>query len=285
MVTNSYDNRTEQVPQSTVDTENDIFMQAGAEGIGMYFASGDEGDNKQVAGYRTVEWPSSSPYVTGVGGTSLGVGSTDGYLFETGWGTYNTFLSKDKNSWKPAPPGVFWYAGTGGTSRISAEPDYQMGVVPDSLSGFWGGTNRVVPDVAMDGDPNTGFTIVMTYTYPNGSVGFGESRYGGTSLSSPLFAGMMALADDAAGSAHGFANPALYSIAGSSALRDIVDPSRMIAAVRTDFANGVDAKNGKAYSLRSFNQTDSLHTTPGYDDVTGVGTPNGQSFLDALDGP
>jgi hypothetical protein len=52
--------------------------------------------------------------------------------------------------------------------------------------------------------------------------------------------------------------------------------------VRNDFANSVDAGDGVVTSLRTFDQTQSLHTMPGYDDVTGVGSPNGQKFLNAL---
>jgi hypothetical protein len=52
--------------------------------------------------------------------------------------------------------------------------------------------------------------------------------------------------------------------------------------VRNDFVNGVDATDGTTTKLRTFDQTGTLNTTAGYDDVTGVGTPNGQQFLDAL---
>ena len=105
---------------------------------------------------------------------------------------------------------------------------------------------------------------------------------GGTSLSSPLMAGVMALADQRAGRRHGFANPALYGRYGTAAYRDVVAPVAPIAVVRNDFVNSVDASEGTTTKLRTFDQTGTLHTTPGYDDVTGVGTPNGQQFLDAL---
>ena len=102
-------------------------------------------------------------------------------------------------------------------------------------------------------------------------------------MSCPLFAGVMALADQRAGRAHGFANPALYAALRKGAYRDIVDPPSIMAAVRSDFANGENATDGLIYSLRTFNQTGTLHTLPGYDDVTGVGSPNGEAFLNALD--
>ncbi len=94
-------------------------------------------------------------------------------------------------------------------------------------------------------------------------------------------AGIMALADQAAGHPHGFANPLFYSLAGSPSFKDIVSPASTVAVVRTNYKNGVDASNGLSYVLRTMNQTLSLKTTPGYDDVTGLGTPT-SSFLSAL---
>jgi subtilase family serine protease len=124
--------------------------------------------------------------------------------------------------------------------------------------------------------------VGQTQTFPDGTVKYGEYRIGGTSLSSPLMAGVMALADQQAGHPHGFANPALYAQYGTNAYRDTVAPDQPIAVVRNDYNNGVDDGDGITTSLRTFDQTQSLHTTPGYDDVTGVGSPNGQKFLDAL---
>ena len=71
----------------------------------------------------------------------------------------------------------------------------------------------------MDGDPQTGMLVGETQTFLDKSVRYSEYRIGGTSLSSPLFAGMMALADQVAGKAHGFANPALYKLIGTHAVR------------------------------------------------------------------
>jgi subtilase family serine protease len=67
-----------------------------------------------------------------------------------------------------------------------------------------------VPDISMDGGPNSGMLEGETQTFPNGRRRYGEYRIGGTSLSSPLFAGIMALADQRAHFHHGFGNPALY---------------------------------------------------------------------------
>ncbi|GHO74398.1 hypothetical protein KSD_21690 [Ktedonobacter sp. SOSP1-85] len=104
---------------------------------------------------------------------------------------------------------------------------------------------------------------------------------GGTSLSSPIIAGIMALADQAAGHPHGFVNPLLYSLAGTSSFTDIVSPVSPVTVVRANYVNSVDPSAGTAYALRTMNQTLSLQTTSGYDDVTGLGTPT-KTFLSAL---
>ncbi len=128
---------------------------------------------------------------------------------------------------------------------------------------------------------NTAWLIGETQTFPDGSVKYSEYRIGGTSLSSPIMAGIMALADQAAGHQHGFANPLFYSLAGNAAFKDIVNPASTLAVVRTNYINGVDASGGLSYRLRTLNQTLSLQTAPGYDDVTGLGTPT-SAFLSAL---
>jgi subtilase family serine protease len=278
IVSNSYGNSGENVADR--DAEEAVYKQAITEGIGVYFSSGDCGDNIDPdglcggVGKRRTDYPASSPNVISVGGTSLGVGASNDYLFETGWGTGFSALAGGDH-WNPAPPGLYLYGGGGGTSKVFDEPDYQKGVVPESLSGYWGNghENRVVPDIAAVGDPNTGFTVGETQTFSDGTVKYDEYRIGGTSLSCPLTAGMMALVNQAAGHDLGFVNPALYALAGSNSFRDIIDPAKTVAVVRTNFANGEDVSGGRTFSVRTMNFTGTLHTVPGYDDVTGLGTP------------
>ncbi len=287
IVSNSYGDLGEDLPADQIALERAIFIQAACEGIGLYFSSGDNGDEVDTLGYATTDNPASSPWVTAVGGTSLGVGATNDYLFETGWGTTKSVLTDDGGAWDPTPPGNWIYGGGGGTSHIFAEPWYQRHVVPRSLSGLYSTTspNRVVPDVAMDGDPTTGMLVGETQTWSDGSVSYDTYRIGGTSVSCPLFAGVMALADQRAHHAHGFVNPLLYLLAKSRAYRDIVNPAGTMAAVRSDYADGESASGGLVFSLRTLNQTESLQTTKGYDDVTGMGSPNGGAFLRALGWP
>jgi subtilase family serine protease len=266
IVTNSYGWTTELLPNGYIKPYEDILEQAAAEGIGVYFSSGDNGDETQVMGYRTADWPASSPWVTAVGGTSLGVGASNQRLFETYWGTDKYLLKSGK--WTS----IGWlYGGGGGESRLFPVPSWQT-------SPYSGG--RVVPDVSMDADPNTGMLIGQTQSFPDGNY-YDEYRIGGTSLASPLFAGLMAVADQAAGHAHGFVDPALYR-AGAAAYNDVYASSTdPLGDVRVDYANGVDSSAGLLYSVRTFGDTLTLHSTPGFDDATGLGTPTA-SFIKAL---
>jgi subtilase family serine protease len=288
-VSNSYGFLSEQLPPGFIIPFEQTLMQGAAEGIGIYFSSGDNNDETKVIGYASVDWPASSPWVTAVGGTSLAVDASNNYQFETGWGTtrsrWNTTCSTTTpktDTWCPAPPGRWLYGSGGGVSCVFARPSYQSALTATAGSrtlcpGFAG---RAVPDISAFGDPNTGYLIGQTQMFPNHTVKYSEYRIGGTSLSSPIFTGLMALADQKLGHPHGFANPAIYE--NSAAFRDIVDPSATVAVLRNDFCNSVDATQncsaaatfGVITSLRTMNQTLTLRTEPGWDDVTGFGTPS-----------
>jgi subtilase family serine protease len=280
IVSNSWGSDGELIPPGSILPVEDTILQGVVEGIGIYFASGDNSDESLVIGTTSADYPASSPFVTAVGGTSLAVGAANDYLFETAWGTTTTTWNSTTSAWSPAAPGSWLYGSGGGVSRIFPEPAYQQGVVPQSLFTAQGRTGRAVPDISAVGDPNTGYLIGETQTFPDGSVKYSEYRIGGTSLSAPLIAGIMALADQCAGTPQGFANPLFYSLAGSIAYRDVVSPASTIAVVRTNYVNSVDASDGLAYVLRTMNQTLSLQATAGYDDVTGLGTP-AAGFLSA----
>jgi subtilase family serine protease len=217
--------------------------------------------------------------VTAVGGTSLGIGADGTALVQTGWETGKSTLSG--GTYSPAAPGAYLYGSGGGTSTLFPEPSYQHGVVPDALANVnQAFPGRVVPDISMDGDPTTGFLVGQTQQFPagDGGVQYGEYRIGGTSLSSPLFAGLMALADDLSGSPHGFINPTLYSLAGSSSITDVTHADG--AAVRVDYINSVNDKKGTVTSVRTFDFAGlTISTGPGYDNTTGLGVPNGVTFL------
>ena len=159
------------------------------------------------------------------------------------------------------------YGSGGGVSRIFAKPFYQS-----ALSA----TGRAVPDIAALGDPQTGFLVGQTQTFPDGAA-YDEFRLGGTSLSSPIMAGIMALADQAAGAPHGFANPLFY--ANPDAFHDVLSVKTAVA--RRNFNNSIDASAGTTDLLRTFDDysgSPTQHTGTGWDNVTGLGTP-GEDFL------
>src|SRR3954447_21717402 len=279
IVTNSYGFSSEALPPGYIKPYNDTFIQAAAEGIGLYFSSGDDGDETGGTGSaaaRPPDWTASSPWVTAVGGTSLKVGAANNYVGERGWSTLKNTLVN--GAWGP---NTYVYGSGGGVSRLFLEPGYQTAAGVNSVA-FWGFNGRVVPDVSMVGDPNTGMLVGQTQTFADATI-YDTYRIGGTSLSSPLFAAMMALADQAAGHAHGFANPALYA-AGSGAYRDVVDtPTLTDAVIRVDYANSENASDGLTTSRRWLGyEGTSLHATAGYDDMTGLGSPNGPAFFAAL---
>ena len=199
-----------------------------------------------------------------------------------GWSTRRSLLTS-VGSWGTR---TYLYGSGGGTTRLFAQPAYQAGVVPDSMSKRYGGpAMRVVPDIAAVGDPTTGMLVGQTQQFPDGSVKYSEYRIGGTSLSSPLAAGMLALAVQRRGSPLGLANPVLYAIA-STGYTDITTKALKSypGAVRSDYINGVDASNGYRYSARWFDQEQglSIHVVSGYDDMTGLGSPNGEAWLSGL---
>jgi subtilase family serine protease len=301
IVTNSYGWSTEALPPGYIKPFTDILIQANAEGISEFFSSGDNGDETGGSGdasQATPDWTAISPWVTAVGGTSMGIDKSNSRQFELGWETAKQSL-KDGAWTDPA----YLYGSGGGTSRIFAQPSYQAGVVPSSISEIRGGQPmRAEPDVSALADPTTGMLVGQTQLWPkgdystdngsyvdgcqNGGACYGEYRIGGTSLASPLYAGMFALAVQRAGHDFGLANPALYKMAGTSAMNDITkaDIGTYPGAIRVDFANGVDPAGGYAYSVRTFDSDEDLtiHVRDGYDDVTGLGSPNGEAWLNGL---
>src|SRR5262249_5939609 len=128
-------------------------------------------------------------------------------------------------------------------------------------------------DVSLDGDPNTGMLIGETQSFPDGTY-YDTFRIGGTSLSSPLFAGVQADASEAAGGRLGFANPAIYQLARDGVPADNDVLPNHDAVVRADCNDNIDGQNGVRYSVRTFDDDSSLWTAEGWDPVTGIGTPN-----------
>jgi subtilase family serine protease len=284
VITNSWGNDTDDITllgTAVVTFYEQFSTEAALTGITVNFSTGDAGD--QTAGgtdlaAKTVDFPADLPYVTGVGGTSVFIGSHGQWLDEYGW--QNSYSTLKNKSWKPAPPGTYNSGGGGGTSQLFTQPFYQAGKVPASISQYYSSTPmRAVPDIAMDGDPNTGMIVGETQVFPDGTY-WDQYRIGGTSLSSPLLAGVVAVANQAHHHPLGFINPLYYQLLGTSALHDIVAPTSPVAQVRTDYTNFLDNSQGEFWRLQTVDvQSSTLHDTPGYDDETGVGTPLGPAFF------
>ncbi|WP_410597702.1 protease pro-enzyme activation domain-containing protein [Amycolatopsis sp. lyj-23] len=276
IVSNSYGDTGEDIPADEVKVFNQISLQAVLEGIGVYFSSGDNGDEVARLGTPSPDFSASAPWITAVGGTSIAIGKDGKKIFETGWETSKSTLTNGVYG-----PAKYTSGSGGGTSRLFPQPFYQKGVVPDALAKknqTGDAKGRVVPDISAVGDPNTGFLVGQTQTFPDG-VYYDQYRIGGTSLASPVFAGIMAVADSFDHFHHGFINPVIYKL--TSRTPAISDVKHVDAAVeRVDYANSTDASGGLLTSVRTLDyQGLTIHTTPGYDDVTGLGSPNGLLFL------
>jgi subtilase family serine protease len=284
VITNSWTQGTDDINllgSAYVTFYEQFSLEAALTGITVNFSSGDSGDH--TAGgtdlaAKTVEFPADLPYVTGVGGTSVLIGRHGQWLDEHGW--QNAYSTLTNGAWTPPPPGPYNSGGGGGTSQLFTQPFYQVGKVPASISEYYSSTPmRAVPDIAMDADPNTGFEVGETQVFPDGTY-WDQYRIGGTSLSSPLLAGVVALADQAHHHPLGFINPLYYALLGTAALHDIVAPTSPLAQVRTDYVNFLNNSQGKFFRLQTIDvQSSTLHDTPGYDNETGVGTPRGPAFF------
>jgi subtilase family serine protease len=181
------------------------------------------------------------------------------------------------------------------TEYTQSQAPYQAGVVPTSLAeSLPNGTTsstpmRVVPDVSALADPSTGILVGETVLLPNGKDGFALSRIGGTSVACPVFAGIEADAQQAAGRALGFANPAIYYLdtqpnfvygQQDAAYNDVTDHplgAGNLAEVRNNYTNPATKQGPLLTYLRTLGLNgegkDRLRAVTGYDDATGVGSP------------
>jgi subtilase family serine protease len=289
---------------ATIQAVWDQIFQAGAvEGIGFMFSSGDSGYEDPAledggSDMIQVDYPTSSPWVTSVGGTSVAIGPRDNYEWELPWGTLLNPLNG--NAWtfssQPAygPDATDWLydgSGGGGVSTAYDQPWYQRGVVPYRLAtdvpeGSTSTPMRVIPDVSALADPSTGVLVGETTLQQNGTTyAFALSRIGGTSVSSPVFAGIEADAQQAAGHDLGFANPAIYARYGTGAFHDVTEGPEPQFEVRNNYTDPYTQTGPLVTYLRAMGINGggnaSLVATRGYDDATGVGSPDQyvQSFF------
>lgn len=176
---------------------NQVFQNASALGITVCAAAGDNGSSDGVSdGHAHVDFPASSPYVLGCGGTRL-----------------NSSHGKIVNEvvWNDLP---FGGATGGGISDVFDPPVWQSGANVPPSSNPGGHKGRGVPDVAGDADPITGYDVLV-----DGK----NAVIGGTSAVAPLYAGLVAIINQGLGHQVGYLNPLLYTKVPSSIFTDIID--------------------------------------------------------------
>lgn len=346
VVTNSWGNNGESIAPGEQQAFDQAAMAGAAEGVTTLFSSGDDGDLSAPNGVASGSWPATSAWVTGVGGTTLEVVDSSGDKSEYGWGNYRAFLNdvtvKSKTLIEDSGVATVsnfgytyddysFYAGSGGgISLLESQPSYQAGVVPYALATTLNLAStyteplpnpmRVSPDVAAVADPYTGYLYGETFTIAGNALAdsgckpiskteeYCENAIGGTSLASPLTAGIMAVVNQkrqASGEPTiGFANPWLYSVGSEGngvslhdAINQIIAPTEPVALIRSYAADLNEARvvtvNSVPFNIQTapyaiftcgiaiclgvddvFNYTSEATaggTGAGYNDVTGLG--------------
>ena len=197
---------------ATETSEDGLFTTpAGHRGVTFLAASGDKG------GFA--DYPAYSPNVVAVGGTSLTVDGSGNYQSE-----------------------MAWFGSGGGISAYESQPAFQKGVVTQSTS------RRTIPDVAFDADPNTGVPVYDSYDFGAATP---WAQFGGTSLSAPCWAGLIAIANQ---------NRALGGATSLNGATTILP--RLYASAAGNFHDITTGGGFGGYAAAA-----------GYDLITGLGTP------------
>jgi subtilase family serine protease len=274
--------------QSDLDSINALLMQANAQGQTVVAASGDEGATDCEGSTSTtattglaVDFPASSPYVTGIGGTS----------FNEGAGTYfNSTNGSFEGSAISYIPEAVWNesatngieGGGGGLSAFFTKPSWQVGTgVPNDFA-------RDVPDVSLSADPDhDGYLLCSQNSCTNGFIDASAGTLdivGGTSVGAPAFAGILALVEQKIGTSIGNANPTIYALANSTYYTNVFhdvtvgDNAMPCTAGSTDCPNGgnigYDATVG--YDLASgWGSVDAYNLASDWTLVSGSGSGSG----------
>ena len=266
---------------------NQVLKKAAAQGIAVNFSSGDYGDEGTGSpDGGGAMFPSTSQYVTAIGGTSIGLPNGTSHGAEVGWGNNAAEISNGYGVLDPPFFDGYQSGSGGGVSEYISKPSWQK---------FLPGKYRQVPDISAIADPYTGGIVVLS-----GQVGV----IGGTSLACPIFSAIWTLADQEAGAPLGQAAPLIATLP-STAVTDIVpfgSSNNVIGDIQD--SNGTTFYTSDTllapldttttyfsalwfyeeipgYVVLSFGTDSSLTVTQGWDNVTGWGVPNGWAFITA----
>jgi len=269
------------------------YEDAAANGVTVLGSSGDGGTanlRKSPVGppglgfslipFPTVEWPASDPLVTGVGGTYLCTDPT-----ATTNQARTTYIVAGKGGKcgssrfnAAGAAEVAWTFSGGGFSHVFSRPDYQTGPLPAGSTSI-PASSRGVPDIAFQASAGTGALVYLSLPPDGNGSNINQTGWydiGGTSLSCPQWAGLVAIADQINKEKYGqtglgLINPALYKVASNPAMytADYFDIAHTAVA-------GVDNTNQGDPSVAGY------PATPGWDPITGLGTPNAAKLLPDL---
>ncbi len=286
----------ESLVSATILEQESLIVEIGAiEGVSCQFATGDDGDYTNYGIPPTVSTPADSPYATAVGGVSLALTSSNTISWQAGWGTNLTYLTEPGFIFDPPFALGFYFGSGGGESGFFAAPPFQSGL---------GAAGRELPDISWLADPYTGGVIALSE--PGETISY--YAYGGTSLATPMISGLWAIANEEAGVPLGQAAQYVYTLPSEDIfdVTPVTSNTNVTASIKqsstvTDSytADEVIGLSGSYYDglwnypffpgndfllVVSFGTDSSLTTGPGWDNVTGVGTPNGQNFADYFGG-
>jgi subtilase family serine protease len=230
-------------------------INAASEGVSVLAASGDFGSTdfeknlKTLYQEQVVDWPSADPLVTSIGGTQL-------HLDEAGKRT------APDNVWNDIAVGID-AAGGGGPSHVFARPEFQREVRTGS------GPARATPDISMSAAVNGGVLVYTSYvsTVPGEPEPNTFSIVGGTSEATPLFSGVVALADQVAGHSLGWLNPRLYALSQK--------PNNGIVDITKGNNTFTFTEGTPEFTVPGF----AAHA--GYDMASGLGTVDARRFAHA----
>jgi subtilase family serine protease len=275
------------------------FESAKAAGVTVLASSGDGGTfntfkepvkNPNPIPGQSVIWPGSDPLVTSVGGTSVcldeATGTTVDNVTPPNWCRAANAKGVRETTWQrwvPNAQRVLIKGGLsgGGFSRVFAKPDFQSTLPAGST---FSGDKRGLPDIAWQADSRTGVLVYMTEPPLSGLIcpplsagnpcSPGWYVVGGTSSSSPQWAGMIAVAAQLNGGPLGYLNPALYKIASDPAkyaadFHDITIGNNLYPFAANLDANGAPIRQG-------------FDASTGWDPVTGLGSPDANNLIPDL---